>query len=97
MTHDLYIHGSTARQDGTQDSFFSTRVESKDAPMMHHKLGLSYTASGYGSRIPMPYVVKFNGKWRRVYARCYSNNATLYIGKLSQVGERLMVRDYDVS
>lgn len=37
------------------------------------------TQSGYGNRLPMPYKVMYLGKWRRVYAICYSNCATLYI------------------
>lgn len=66
-------------------------VESKEAPMRHHKAGLSWTASGYGSRIPTQYMIKFNGKWRRVYCRVFSNSGTCYIGK----GEnRMIVRDY---
>ena len=41
--------------------------------------GLSYTASGYGSKIPTSRQVYFEGRWRRVYARCYSNCATYFI------------------
>ncbi|MGV8919531.1 MAG: hypothetical protein ACOH2R_17320 [Pseudomonas sp.] len=55
-------------------------VESKDAPMRHHKLGLSWTASGYGKRIPTSMMVKYDGKWRRVYCCIYSNSGTCYIG-----------------
>lgn len=54
--------------------------------------GLSYTASGYGKRIPTEYMVKYNGKWRRVYCRIYSNSGTLYIGKLPEFGERFYIR-----
>jgi hypothetical protein len=56
-------------------------VESKEAPMRHHKLGLSFTASGYGSRIPTVHLVKFNGKWRRVYCAIYSNVGRCFIGR----------------
>lgn len=41
--------------------------------------GLSFTASGYGSKIPTSRQVYYEGRWRRVYARCYSNCATLFI------------------
>jgi hypothetical protein len=41
--------------------------------------GLSYTASGYGSKIPTSKMVYYESKWRRVYARCYSNCATTFI------------------
>ena len=36
---------------------------------------------GYGNKIPTPYMVRFRGRFRRVYAACYGNSATLYIGK----------------
>ncbi len=35
-------------------------VEVKEAPMEHHKRGLSYTASGYGKKIPTTYMIKFS-------------------------------------
>jgi len=35
--------------------------------------------TGYGSKIPTQYRVFFNGRWRRVYAICFSNVATHYI------------------
>jgi hypothetical protein len=49
-------------------------------PMEHHKLGLSYTATGYGSKIPTEYMVQtIDNKWRRVYCCIFSNNGTLYV------------------
>jgi hypothetical protein len=58
------------------------RVAVKLAPMAHHKNPrLTYTASGYGARIPTEYMVWSVGRWRRVYCRIYSNNGTLYIGR----------------
>jgi hypothetical protein len=56
-------------------------VDVTEAPLSRHKRGLSYTATGYGNRIPTVYMVKWQGKWRRVYAACYSNVASTYIGK----------------
>lgn len=38
-----------------------------------HKRGLSYTASGYGKKIPSPYMISFNGKLYRLYVTVYSN------------------------
>ena len=58
-----------------------TGYDAKYAPMAHHLAGLAWTASGYGARIPMPYMVRVNGKWRRVYCRIYSNIGTLFIGR----------------
>lgn len=39
------------------------------------------TASGYGPRLPTPYQVKWEGRWRRVYVACYGNAGTAYIGR----------------
>lgn len=75
-----YVNSKCFRPDGTTHSHRTFEVESKDAPMPHHKLGLSYTASGYGKRIPTRTMVKFEGKWRRVYVCRYSNAGTAYIG-----------------
>jgi len=49
--------------------------------MAHHLAGLTWTASGYGARIPTPYMVLVHGKWRRVYCYVYSNVGTLFIGR----------------
>ena len=54
-------------------------LETIDAPMPHHLRGLSYTASGYGDKIPTTYKVKFNNRWHRVYCRIFSNCGSLYI------------------
>lgn len=40
--------------------------------------------SGYGQRITTQYKVKHNGRWYRVYACCFSNAETLYIGPSKQ-------------
>lgn len=81
MTKTVFLHGRSFRPDGTIDSLWTREVESKHAPMWHHERCLSFTASGYGLRIPSPLMVKFNGKWRRVYVCIYSNSGTAYIGQ----------------
>jgi len=58
-------------------------VEHKHAPMRWHHLGQMQTATGYGARIATATMIRFNGRWRRVYCRIYSNIGTCYIGKLS--------------
>jgi hypothetical protein len=86
----MYIQTCNTRPDGTKDAFQTILVESKIDPLPWQTMGLQYTATGYGKRIPTRYKVRFNGKWRRVYCRIYSNIGTLYIGKLSDnliVGE----------
>jgi len=48
-------------------------------PLWWQLQGLSYTASGYGRKIPTSREVKHNGRWRRVYCCIFSNNGTCYI------------------
>jgi hypothetical protein len=90
----FFIHGSHHRANGAIDTCWTQAVQVKDAPMAHHLQGLTFTATGYGSRIPTRHMIKFNGKWRRVYCRIYSNSGTCYIGKLPAVGERLIVQEF---
>lgn len=83
-------------QHGTQGEPMRTEeVPVKREPMAHHLRGLSYTASGYGSRIPTEYMVQVNGKWRRVYCAIFSNIGTTYIGPWNAPGMiRVDVGDY---
>lgn len=76
-----YIHTCSIRPDGTKDSFLTRELPVKESPLEWQKLGLQFTASGYGSRIPTAYMVQLNGRWRRVYCRIYSNNGTFFIGR----------------
>lgn len=51
-----------------------------DCPLPWQEAGLSYTASGYGSRIPTRYKVRFDdGRVRRVYATAYGNAASVWV------------------
>jgi hypothetical protein len=61
--------------------FPTVRVPHKDAPLWWQERGLNYTASGYGNRIPSRHMVRWQGRWRRVYVCQYSNAGTAYIGK----------------
>jgi len=69
---------ATLRTNGIE-----TTTAAKLSPLWWHDRGLSYTASGYGKRIPTRHMVRHAGKWRRVYCCIYSNIGTCYIGKLS--------------
>lgn len=80
---NAYIHTHSTRPDGSRDSFATISVDLKDEPLWWQLKGLQQTASGYGSRLVTPYKVKFNGRWRRVYCRQYSNAGTLYVGRLA--------------
>lgn len=75
----VFIHGGSVRADGKHDSLWVREVPAKDAPMAHHRAGLQWTASGYGSAIPSRLMVLFNGRWRRVYVAQYGNAGTAYI------------------
>jgi hypothetical protein len=61
--------------------FLTLSVPAKRVPLWWQECGLSYTASGYGARLPSQYMVKWEGRWRRVYVACFSNSGTAYIGK----------------
>lgn len=76
-----FLHGRSFRADGTADSMWAAEVPCKDAPMPHHVAGLTWTATGYGRRIPSRKMVFFNGRWRRVYVCQFSNSGTAYIGE----------------
>ncbi|KAE8546183.1 hypothetical protein [Marinobacter nauticus] len=59
--------------------FQTVAVEHKEKPLPHHKAGLQYTATGYGSKIPTRYMIRFENRWRRVYVACFSNVGTAYV------------------
>jgi hypothetical protein len=78
-----YVQTCCVRPDGSKDSFLTTACDAKVSTLWWQDQGLSFTASGYGSRIPTRYMVRWYGKWRRVYCRIYSNVGACYIGKPS--------------
>ena len=86
-----FLHGSNRRANGDVDTLWVIEVPAKYEPMPHHKRGLSYTATGYGRRLPTTWMVKFNGRWQRVYCCIFSNAGTCYIGRLTEFGERVSV------
>jgi hypothetical protein len=56
-------------------------LESRESLLPHHELGLSYTRSGYGRKIPTTRMVRLPGaaRWRRVYCAIFSNVGTCYV------------------
>lgn len=52
-----------------------------------------YSRTGYGSKIPTQYMVRFGGREYRVYAICFSNCASHYI---TIKGVRYYLHDYDM-
>ena len=73
------------------DCFLTVEVESKENEMRHHRLGLQYTATGYGSKLPTRHMIRFDGRWYRVYSICYSNVSTEYV---LIDGEKVTVQTY---
>ena len=55
--------------------------DAKEKPLWWQERGLSYTASGYGRKIPTRYMVRVGNRWRRVYCCQIGNAGSLYIGK----------------
>lgn len=49
------------------------------------------SATGYGSKIPTRYMIKFDNRWRRVYCAIWSNVGTLYA---FIDGEKITVQEY---
>ena len=50
-----------------------------ERPLEWQRLGLQYTATGYGTKIPTSKVIKWSdGKVRRVYCDIYSNVGSYY-------------------
>jgi len=69
----------------------SVPVPTREAPLQWHVRGLQYTASGYGRKIPTPYMVQLPGspRWRRVYCAIFGNAGTCYVeGKRTAEGKR---------
>jgi len=73
------------------DSMSTELVEHKEKLLDWQKLGLSYTRTGYGSKIPTTKMIKYLNRWHRVYCMIYSNIGTCYILKGN---ERIAVIEY---
>jgi hypothetical protein len=63
--------------------FYLDELEHKTKLLWWQERGLSYTATGYGNKIPTHLMVRLPGdkRWRRVYCCIYSNMGTNYVIK----------------
>lgn len=61
------------------NTIFARKGDLIDAPLPWQRMGLSYTASGYGKKIPTAYLIHFDGRKRRIYCTIYSNIGTTWI------------------
>ena len=74
-----------------QESYDINELENKVEMLWWQEKGLSYTASGYGQKIPTSRMVKLpnDNRWRRVYCCIYSNIGTCYVVRK---GKRVVIR-----
>lgn len=87
------IRRATVRPDGTRDSFSTETVPARVSPLWWQERGLSFTASGYGRRIPTRYMIRIGKRWRRVYCCQISNAGTCYVGSFGKPGAEIIVSD----
>ena len=67
----------------TENRLEFTGANVKYDPMPWQLAGLTWTATGYGDKIPTRYKVWTGRTWRRVYCRIFSNAGTCYIVRKS--------------
>lgn len=76
-----FLHFGGAACGAPAGPFLTTSTDCRISELRHHRLGLQFTRTGYGARIPSPYMVRLHGKWRRVYVACFGNSGSAYVGK----------------
>lgn len=59
-------------------------IEVKKSNLLVNRLtwqmaGKSYTASGYGSKIPTEFKVFYRRRWRRIYAKVFGNSGMFFV------------------
>jgi hypothetical protein len=70
---------SFTENDIVDNRIYCDTTDLESCPLWWQKQGLSYTASGYGRKIPTRYKLSLNGRKYRVYCCISSNNGTCYI------------------
>lgn len=76
--YDHYLPGDLLKVVQGAESWPSPLAEA-DRPLEWQKRGLTYTATGYGTKIPTSKVIKWSdGRERRVYCDIYSNHGSCY-------------------
>ena len=65
-----------------------TRSELIEQPLDWQRRGLQETRTGYGAKLRTRYVLRYNGRLRRLYCCCYGNSGILFI---TVHGERVIV------
>lgn len=68
--------------DGYKGTLYYTQIEEhqiEDHPLQWQLAGKSYTASGYGGKIPTTKMIRINKRLYRIYVMIYGNSGTAYI------------------
>lgn len=76
---EAYLHFGGPFTDEQPCSRLTVSTDVKEDLLNWQKIGLMYTSTGYGSKIPTIYKIKHNNRWKRVYCCIYSNNGVCYI------------------
>ena len=77
-TIEAFLH-TNCNNNGNKSCFLTQQVECKIKRLWWQERGLRYTASGCGKKIPTEYMIKYNGRWKRVYCCIFSNAGTFFI------------------
>ena len=75
MIANKYNNGTSYYYSMKRDVQFDTKIQRT----WWQEQGLSYTASGYGSKIPTDRMVRIFGRWHRVYCSIFSNSGVCYV------------------
>lgn len=68
------------------------RTESIPVKQTYYIPRKGQTVSGYGKRLPTSFMVKWKGRWHRVFCVCYSNSGTAY-ARLDGVDTVVTIQD----
>jgi hypothetical protein len=60
-------------------SIWADEHEVKEQPLWWQLQGLQQTATGYGGKLTTSRMIRYAGRWRRIYCMCYSNSGSCYI------------------
>jgi hypothetical protein len=69
----------TAHVNYVRDGHLIYPVHMHEKPLEWQKMGLQYTATGYGAKIPTSKIVYLRNRAHRVYVTQYSNAGTAWI------------------
>lgn len=80
----------TTTNSAGQRTIWASDTDLIDKPLPWQEQGLSYTATGYGAKIPTSKMIHYEGRDRRIYCTIYSNAGTAWI---TVRGERVTVNN----